>query len=49
MSGMGETGGTGWVHPKGASSMAVSGLGREKPFVGAAWVAISLLMVARVA
>ena len=27
-------GGGGWANPEGANSMAVSGLGREKPLVG---------------
>ena len=35
MSRKGRAGGGGWVHLKGANSMAVSGLGREKPLVGA--------------
>jgi len=29
----GGTGGGGWVHPNSANSMAVSGLGHEKPLV----------------
>ena len=31
----GGTGGGGWVHPKGANSMAISGFACEKPLVGA--------------
>ena len=31
----GGVGGGGWVHPKGANSMAVSGLSFEQPLVGA--------------
>ena len=31
----GGAGGGGWVHPKGANSMAVSGLSFEQPLVGA--------------
>ena len=31
----GGTGGGGWVHPKGANSMAASGLSFEEPLVGA--------------
>ena len=31
----GGAGGDGWVHPKGANSMAVSGLSFEQPLVGA--------------
>jgi len=31
----GGTGGGGWVHPRGANSMAVSGLAHEKPLAGA--------------
>ena len=31
----GGTGGGGWVHLKGANSMAMSGFGHEKPLVGA--------------
>jgi len=30
----GRTGGGGWVHPQGANSMAVSGLGCRKALVG---------------
>ena len=30
----GRTGGVGWVHPKGANSMAVSGLACRKDLVG---------------
>jgi len=30
----GRTGGGGWVHPKGANSMAASGLGCRKALVG---------------
>jgi len=30
----GGTGGDEWVHPKGANSMAVYGLGHKKPLVG---------------
>jgi len=33
----GRTGGGGWVHPKGANSMAMSGLGCEGHLVGAGW------------
>ena len=29
-----QTGGGGWVHPKGANNMAMYGLGFEKPLVG---------------
>jgi len=32
MSRKGRTGGSGWVYPKGANSMAVSGLGLGKVF-----------------
>jgi len=39
----GRTGGGEWVHPKGANSMAASGLGCRKPLVGTGW-AISLLL-----
>ena len=31
----GGAGGGGWVHPKGANSMAMSGLSFEQPLVGA--------------
>ena len=31
----GGAGGGGWVHPKGANSMAASGLSFERPLVGA--------------
>ena len=31
----GGAGGGGWVHPKGADSMAVFGLSLEEPLVGA--------------
>ena len=31
----GGTGGGGWVHPKGANSIVMSGFGCEKPLVGA--------------
>ena len=31
----GGAGGGGWVHPKGANSLAVSGLSFEQPLVGA--------------
>ena len=34
MSKMGGTGGSGWVHPKGANSMAMSGLTCRKALVG---------------
>jgi len=34
MSRKGRTGGGGWVHPKGANSMAVSGLSSERHMVG---------------
>jgi len=33
----GGTGGGGWVHPKGADSMAVSGLRFENALVGSEW------------
>ena len=39
----GGTGECGWVHLKGAKSMAASGLGCRKPLVGTGW-AISLLL-----
>jgi len=42
MSRKGGTKGDGWAHPNGENSMAVSGLGREKPLDGA-WWAISLV------
>jgi len=42
MSRKGGTGGGGWVHPKGANSMAVSGLAYSKDLVGAG-SAISVL------
>jgi len=32
-----RTGGDGWVHLKGANCMAMSGLGYERPLVGASW------------
>jgi len=35
MSRKGGTGGSGWVHPDGANSMAVSVFGHEMPLVGA--------------
>ena len=34
---MGGTGRGGWVHPKGAFSMAVSGLGFRKVLAGIVW------------
>ena len=37
------TGGGGWVHPKGANSIAITGLGCRKALVGTRW-AISLLL-----
>jgi len=35
--------GDGWVHPKGADSMAVSGLRFENTFVGSEWATAVLL------
>ena len=39
----GGTGGGGWVHPKGADSMAVSGLRFENTLVGSEWATAVLL------
>jgi len=39
----GGIGGGGWVHPKGADSMAVSGLRFENPLVGSEWATAVLL------
>jgi len=39
----GGTGGGGWVHPKGADSMAVSGLHFENALVGSEWTTAVLL------
>ena len=33
----GGTGGGGWVHPKSANSMIMSGLGHEKPWLECKW------------
>ena len=43
MSRKGGRGGGRWVHPKGANSMAVSGLGFREALVGTGW-AVSLLL-----
>jgi len=40
------TGGSGWVHPKGATSMAASGHDYRKALVGTGW-AISLVCMNR--
>jgi len=37
----GGTGGGGWVHPKGADSMAISGLRFENALVGSEWPLLS--------
>jgi len=43
----GRIGGVGWVHPKGADSMAVSGLRFENAFVGSEWATAVLLCTNR--
>ena len=40
-----ETGGDGWVHPKGANSMVVSGLSFRKALVGTGWTVFLFLFM----
>jgi len=44
---LGGIGGGGWVHPKGADSMAVSGLRYENALVGSEWATAVLLCMNR--
>ena len=43
----GGIGGSGWVYPKGADSMAVSGISFRKALVGSGWVTAVLLCTNR--
>jgi len=43
----GGIGGGGWVHPKGADSMAISGLCFENALVGSEWATAVLLCMNR--